>query len=499
MNTQHPRIVRFLATDHWALALVITVYVALAALFALTTPPWQNPDEPAHYNYVAYVASERRLPVLQMGDYDEGYLQRLKDERFRPGLSVAGVRYEFHQPPLYYLLAAPVYWLSGGNLLALRLFNVALGAGVILLVFACARIIVPTPRFIALGAAAFAAFLPMHLALMAAVNNDVLAELVIAGGCVMLLRWQTTGHRPLGLVIVSLCIGLGFLTKATAYVLLPVALLTVTAVLVIGRISGPVRLSQYAFLLAPAMLLGLPLWIRNSLVYGNLDFLGLAWHDVVVSGQPTTAGWIAAHGWVAYWQRALEFTAKSFWGVFGWLGVFMDARIYTYLFILSGMAAMGVMLWLPSQWRMAAERWRTTAASHSYLALLLLGGGVLAAYGWYNLGFIQHQGRYLLPALPAWSLLFAVGWWAVLERRASGIAGGLLLIAAGMGLGTFDRWTVLLCGLVGAGLLLHGVLARYRWGHALRCGLYCAIFLSLIVLDTALPFLYIIPQLRRLL
>ena len=113
----------------YTLLLVLLVYLALVALFAFKTPPWQNPDEPAHYNYVAYLATEGKLPVLQMGDYDGAYLERLKAEKFPPALSIDPVRYEFHQPPLYYLLAAPVYWLSGGSLLALRLFSAVLGAG----------------------------------------------------------------------------------------------------------------------------------------------------------------------------------------------------------------------------------------------------------------------------------------------------------------------------------------------------------------------------------
>ena len=99
----------------------------MGTLFAITTPPWQNPDEPAHYNYVAHVANERQLPVLQMGDYDEAYLQRLKAERFPRDLSIAPIRYESHQPPYTICLSTPVYWLSGGRLLALRLFSVVLG------------------------------------------------------------------------------------------------------------------------------------------------------------------------------------------------------------------------------------------------------------------------------------------------------------------------------------------------------------------------------------
>ena len=113
----------------YVLVAILIVYGGLGTLFAIKTPSWQNPDEPAHYNYIAHLATERRLPVLRMGDYDGQYLERLKAERFPPELSIEPVRYESHQPPLYYLLAVPVYWLSQGLPLALRLFGVVLGGG----------------------------------------------------------------------------------------------------------------------------------------------------------------------------------------------------------------------------------------------------------------------------------------------------------------------------------------------------------------------------------
>ena len=522
-------------TTAYALLCILVVHAALGTLFAIKTPPWQNPDEPAHYNYIAHVATERQLPVLQMGDYDGTYLERLKAEKFPPDLSIDPVRYEFHQPPLYYLLAVPIFWLSQGQLLALRLFNVLLGACVVLLVFLCARAAAPGSPHIALGAAAFAAFLPMHVALMASVNNDALAELLIAGTVLALIRWQRMGgegdvdRRPAYLLAAGTVIGLGFLTKATTY-----ALLTVGLVVVIIGTALPGRNSenaagklilQLALLIAPALLLGLPWWIRNSTLYGNLDILGLAWHDAVVTGQPTAAAWIAENGWGAYWERAWTFTGKSFWGVFGWLGVFMDARIYTTLFILSALAAVGLLYRFRA--RVHGRDWQWAGFLTSpWMTLLLLWLSTFAAYGWYNLGFIQHQGRYLFPALPAWSLLFALGWWAALERRASLTAGGILLaggaahfaVAPLVG-GTPDKWTLLLFGLAGIGMLLYGLLTgrvsrfieatglgeknrnphdpsvRLRNDSSLRPILYVCPFLAMIALDIAIPFLYIVPQL----
>ena len=519
----------------FSLLVILVVHVALGRLFATTTPPWQNPDEPAHYNYIAHVATARQLPALQMGDYDENYLQRLKAEKFPPDLPIDPVRYEYHQPPLYYLLAAPVFWLSQGQLIALRLFNVWLGACVVALVFLCARAAAPGSPQIAVGAAAFAAFLPMHTALMASVNNDSLAELLIAGTVLALLRWQGMSAKSSAeggrtyLLAAGILIGLGFLTKATAYILLPVALIVV--------ISGSVRpgrdgenavgelAARLALLTAPALLLGLPWWIRNSMLYGNLDILGLAWHDVVVSGQPTTAAWIVENGWGAYWERAWTFTSKSFWGVFGWLGVFMDARVYTTLFMLSALAAVGFLHRLRAKVQRSDWRWAEFATS-PWLTLLLLWLATLAAYGWYNLGFIQHQGRYLFPALPAWSLLFAWGWWAVFERKASLTAGAVLLagaaahaaLAAFSG-GTADKWTLLLLGLAGLVMLTYGLLfsrvprlgeaadpgetnrnpqgflAGLRNEGGLRPILYVCPFLGMVALDIAIPFLYIVPQL----
>ena len=519
-----------------ALLLILVVYAALGTLFAVKTPPWQNPDEPAHYNYIAHIATESQFPVLQMGDYDEAYLQRLKAEKFPPDLSIAPIRYESHQPPLYYLLAAPVYWLSGGRLLALRLFSVVLGGGVVLLIFLCARLTVPGSPHIALGAAAFAAFLPMHVALMASVNNDALAELLIAATVLALLRWQDSvaagdGGESRGYTLATgVLIGLGFLTKATAYILLPIALIVVffrpTGSLAGRHLMSRNQLVRFALLIGPALLLGLPWWFRNSLLYGNLDILGLTWHDAVVTGQPTAAAWIAENGWGAYWQRAWAFTGKSFWGVFGWLGVFMDARIYTFFFTLSIMAAVGVL----TRWRTGVtktDRLWSFLISSPWMTLLLLWLAAFAAYIWYNIGFIQHQGRYLFPALAAWSLLFAMGWWAVLERRASILAGGILLAGGAVYLmfsllvdRAADQWTLLLFGVAGVGLLLHGLLSARiesivrvkvaadrhhgRQGESstlreidvLRTILYVGPYLAMMAIDIAIPFLYIVPQLR---
>ena len=98
------------------LAVILLAYLGVAGLYALNTPRWQAPDEPAHYNYIAHIAQTGTLPVLEMGDYDQAQLQLLLDQAFAEKLSTAVLRYESYQPPLYYISAVPIFWLSDGSL-----------------------------------------------------------------------------------------------------------------------------------------------------------------------------------------------------------------------------------------------------------------------------------------------------------------------------------------------------------------------------------------------
>ncbi len=171
------------------LLVILALYVILGVLYAVRTPAWQAPDEPAHYNYVRFVATTGGFPVLQMGDYPHGYMEEIKSRKFPPDLSIDPIRYESHQPPLYYALLAPIYAAVRGALLPLRLASVLLGLGVVLLAYAIARRIYPERAALALGTAAFVAFLPQHLATVSQVGNDVLAELLFAAVLYILVGW----------------------------------------------------------------------------------------------------------------------------------------------------------------------------------------------------------------------------------------------------------------------------------------------------------------------
>jgi 4-amino-4-deoxy-L-arabinose transferase-like glycosyltransferase len=432
------------------LAVMLLLYLCLGGLYAVRTPDWQVPDEPAHYNYIRQLAEAGKLPVLEPGDYDQDYLNQLTSNRFPPELPIEPLKYEDWQPPLYYLLATPIYILFDGALTPLRLFSVLLGGGVVLLAYAVAAVVFPDQPLIPLGTAAFVAFLPQHIAMMAGVNNDSLTEFLIALALWMTLRWMSicvTGTQAdRWLVGLGVALGLGLVTKAS---FAPVVVLAGIAILIMWWRETdrqlPHLLRHLALVFVPTLLIVMPWWARNAATYGGLDLYGMANHDAVVVGQPRTADWIQDHGWGAWLERWITFTFQSFWGQFGWMGVLMPVWLYRLLALCSLVGVVG----LPVGLRQAREVASRPVIQDLQLFILgLLVVLVLLVYGYYNITFVQHQGRYLFPALipVAIGAALAVKGWINLLRLPSQWRGLAFAApyAALVALDVYALWRVIL-------------------------------------------------------
>jgi len=469
------------------LLLIILAYLAAGVCYARFTPAWQAPDEPAHYNYVRYLVEKGHLPVLQMGDYPHEYLAEIKARRFPPEMSIDPLRYEFHQPPLYYALASVVYRLTGGSLLALRLFSLLLGTGLLLVAWALVRAVFSEQPGLALGTTAFVAFLPMHLAVASAVNNDALAELLLAASVLGLVRYlQARETSPLRAIGLGLLLGLGLVTKISVLIALPLALVA----LLIAPRSRRERLRDGLLIFGLAGLVLLPWLVRNHLTYGGLDLWGLARHNQIVVGQPRTAEWLAQMGWGGLLQAFAQTTFQSFWGQFGWMGVLLDSRLYLLLKLLSGLVALGILLYLVRKLQPTPSQWRLP------LLLTLWLGFTFLSYLWYNLQFVQHQGRYLFPALIPLGLVFALGLAEALARPRAGLmaglclSGALLLMARGLLLGEPDKWAIAFTAGAGIFFILRHFLPRVwdGWVHSLP-------YVGLFALDFICLFGFIMPGL----
>lgn len=460
-----------LLKTRYSVLLLLLAYLAVGSLFAIFTPAWQAPDEPAHYNYVAQVARNGCCPVIEVGDWNSPYLEQLKANRFVPNMlaDLPTIQYEDHQPPLYYLLQSLVFRLTNGSLIALRLVSVLLGAGIVACAYVLGRAALPQRPQVALAGAALVAFLPQHVAILASVNNDALGNLIIALtllATVRYLQFDTTNSPPpsvvrKGLVTqpsesddqngvfvgrrhassaryfqlvdvigevkewhLGVLVGIGLLTKVTT-----IFLVGLVPLVIIWKNRHSARGTRYSVLMTllkfaiPVLLLAGLWWLHSLNTYGFPDVFGLRQHDRVVTDQARTADLIAQIGFPAYLSRAVETTYNSFWGQFGWMGVPMPGWIYQAIFALLLLCASGLIVGAGSAKRPTRLQPATTPSPNNRPVWLLLTLTIFIAllqYIYYNTVFLQLQGRYMFTSLVPFALFMALGlegWRGWLARR----------------------------------------------------------------------------------
>lgn len=478
--------------------IILFLYLVTGSLYASLTPSWQSPDEPAHYNYIRYLATHHQFPELVANCYDKAYLETLKAERFPPHLSIKPICYEYHQPPLYYVLATPIFWLTNGHLLALRLFSVALGAGTVALAYATVQRIFPQQPTISLGTMAVVAFVPMHTAILASVNNDALSSFMAALFLFWVTAYVSDNQSPserLTLSIGGLLVGVALLTKLTIYIILPLVALVVWLSLP-TKSAWRLMLCRLTIIYGIALLLVLPWYIRNVTVYGNLDLLGLSRHDEIVVGQLRTVDYIAEIGGLAYFSNLGQTLFHSFWGQFGWMAVPMDGRVYWGLTMLMMTSLVGWGLFLRREYKTL-----TNPQKNGLYLMVAMIGLVAAAFGWYNSQFVQFQGRYLFAAMIPIGFLMTLGLREILHERCQGWLLSLLalfcswVVISELQQGDVDSWRLLL-----SGLPLMAAVARffmsYLYAITIPAGwLLGACYLGLAFLTLVSPFWFILPHL----
>jgi 4-amino-4-deoxy-L-arabinose transferase-like glycosyltransferase len=425
------------------LGLILFGYLLLAILYAIRVPAWNAPDEPAHYNFIRSIAVDHRLPVLQPGDYDQQRLSRLTSEHFPASESIAGLKYESHQPPLYYLIASPVFLATEGlgerrQVIALRFVTVLIGALFILATYRLASLVFPEATPYPLAAAAFVAFIPMHVFMDAAIDNDALAELMVCLTLIVLVQDLAWPRVPKHDWLAGILVGLSILTKLVAgvTVILVVAGFLGSALLAVDREKSlrqlPIRLIRSGVV---AALISGWWFVRNVWIYGIGDPVGLRRHAQVVLGQPLTPPLNVTT------LREMSLTAfHSFWGQFGWMGIPYADRTYDVLATLSLFVGVGVFCFAR---RMLRSRDQLDEAVDGKVTTLVFSrpqrwGLVLLALSvacvvvgvvFYNMRYLQPQGRYLFPALPALAIFTVAGVGELIREEHVRLVFGLAVFA----------------------------------------------------------------------
>lgn len=428
------------------LAALIAVYLFLAgaycAIIPAATAEQHNPDENAHIEYVATLASGH-LPVFT--DALHGY--------------------ENHQPPLYYALAVPVYLAARGHgdaaaTRAVRGVSILLGALLILAAYGCIRTAFPQDRWAALGTAAFVGLLPGNVALSASVANDALTNLVTALSLWMLAKIVTTAEskrQARCALWLGITVGIGIWTKTSTLILFPTVLLA-CYLLAARRLASPASATRIAGIACGVgALIGLPWLLRNQVLYGD----PMAQSIFTSAFSNTAQAYIITAGvydgsLTRYLVDVAQWTFASFWGGFDSLLIFWGQPPHAHLhsdapgayafltyppppiygvFALLSLASVTGLILSP------VKRTETVSPPQNVLRTVFAVFIALTAVVFlrFILTYFQTQGRYLYPALVPLAFFFVCGWLRLLPRPRWQMA---FVIALTAGLAALNLYTL---------------------------------------------------------
>jgi len=433
-------------TERVLVGLLLVAFVALAVGFSLG-PIFEGPDEIEHYRYVRALAQTGRLPDAELiQTYDEGTWG------------------EFHQPILYYALAAPFVRAIGddgfsrfeerlnpyygyrfeipGNdnknvflhtraeqfpyrdseiarvVHSLRLLSVGFGALTALSCYAIFRLLWPDRpdrRLVALSAVVF---MPQFLYMSSVVTNDALSYLLITISLYLLLRQAHDGPSIQRAALMGLVMGLALLAKLSAgFLIFPAAVATL-----LDRRTWP-----YAALTVAMVLMVAGWWYaRNWVLYGD------------PTGVEILFRWSAPSEMIDDGRLAIDiglqrfgFTYETFWARFGGGSVAVSEAIYRFFDVLTILTLAGAAVQVVSALRHPNPiSWLT----RRYAAVMVVFGlaWVVAALYWASRVWSGNQGRFLLPGIAAWAALIAFGLDAWTPRRIRSAVSAAIAVALGV-------------------------------------------------------------------
>jgi hypothetical protein len=468
----------------WACGL--TAFLS-AACWSLVTPPFQAPDEPAHFAYVEHLAETGELPTREFSypaaetsvllSLDQGNLalhpevkaslpssarRQLRSSLETKSLSrsaPAGAGVAGTEPPLYYALAAVPYrvgmTLTGNLLDSLELMQLlsAVFAGVTALFsYMFVRETLPAVRWAWAVGGLGAALTPVLGFTSGAVTPDALLCAVAAAIFYCLARAFRRGLTLRLALVIGVLVAAGTLTKLNFLGLVPGVVLGMVALGLRGR-ARPDRAGASRSLAAAGA--GVAIGLSPGAAYAAYKLLGA--HDLL-GPFSNSASSLAEHGslwsklvyiWEYYLPRLpgmahgfIGISTPRLWfdrtvGLYGWLdtsfpGWAMDAAILP--------AALIVALALRA---LLARRSCLRPRLAEAITYATMGAGLLALIATTanmsveteQIGYVQP--RYLLPLLPLGAL-------------------GLALAARGAG----RRWGAAVGVLIVLGILAHDVFSQ---------------------------------------
>lgn len=460
--------------------LCAVVALANGLAWSLIVPPFEVPDENAHYAYVAQVAERGTLPhpgpaagplspaeddtlatirfYEMVGEpHNPAPFSALQQDAIeavaREPLSTRGdgdALTATNNPPLYYVLEAVPYKLGASGsvldrLALMRVLSALMGAVTVLLVYLFLMELLPGRRWAWSVGALAAAFQPLFGFMSGGVNSDSLIYLTAAGMLWGVARMFRRGLTSASGALIGAFLGAGLVTKFTLLGFLPAAALALALGLWRAWPRHRARAARGAawavgLIAAPVLIyLVLNRWVWKR---GSVPAIGSV-SSVSPTGQHFSFGGELSHIWQLFLPPLpgmhRQFTylpfahtwLKGFVGRFGWLDYTFPGWGYN--------AAGGVMLLVCALAIVELVRRRGVLAGRlgelSVYVLALVGLCVEIGVESYReailTGSVFEQARYLLPLLGLYAAIITLAARAGGRRFGPAIGVAIVMVAIG--------------------------------------------------------------------
>ncbi len=399
-------------------ALLLLLAFLHGSLYAFFLPPWGLIDEAQHLHYIQYIAEEQALPVagnLYLSDEIVDSLfstRRWQTFHWTPPpapdpqvMGLEGHSYEAYQPPLFYLVMTPFYWVLPQDILikvyGLRLLVILLSLVTVWALYRTAGLLVPQFPHFPFWAGLLLVAIPERAIATSRINNDVLLEVVAA------LFFLVLTHAAIVGLTARRSLALGLLLGLAAWVKISGGLLGIPLLLLLWQRRRDLHLRRTASWAFVAVPMGGALGLRNLLLYGDLTGFGvfdqlhrLASVDTSLNGVVATLVSLPNHFWLVWWKGSEV----------GKNGVLLAFYLLMALVTVAACGHLALHFW-----RRSPHDSRRTIALIYGVTVLVYSAAVLSSY--YEGMVPVIQGRFLLPAVLPTILLLVWGLWLYAWRE----------------------------------------------------------------------------------
>ena len=464
--------VRAMTLQQRFLAALLILYIAKAILFVFVFPPFSGHDEVAHFSYIRTVVDQHEVPVLiqrppqpTAGQYTNRYEFLLPADLYKycrytlqwiclpndpqwadTSVRMAtngeseGVQYAANHPPLYYMIAAPVFWLSekaGASVVTqlylLRLLAIPFGVFIVLLAYFTVRTIFPRDVFLLVTVPAFVALQTQISYEATMVNNDIISIASYSWVLYLVIRALRDGFTTRRSALIGFAFGLGVIAKSTsitAAAIIGLAMLTMLSFRSWEalRRSLPRFIGQGIVIAVPTLVMAVPWYIHMWQTYGNFSALPQI--------RQLQSSWNVPEGSFFHLLFNMNFIKLRFnetWGEWGWRVLPFDPNVMHLIAVPTLVAITGVILYAfglcraagphdevahPRRWQWYALGLMVVACASGYLATIQFGTE-----------FALTQARYYFPVINAIAILLMLGLRTLIPVRWLGVGRGVVIVS----------------------------------------------------------------------